>query len=203
MTMQCPSCKSENVQNNEMAFMSGTSNLAGQISGGSVSVGTFGVGVGGHSGKITGTQQTALAKKLGPPTDPNQALIWGVIGLSLVGTLIAVSYITMDFGWALVVFGGLFIAFISLIEFSGHGNTIRGQFKKDYAAWKNGYVCLRCGRGFAFDLPPSPSDVQSRLELDNELRALVNDGKLIKAVVKYQGSAGVGLKEAQDYVNSL
>lgn len=39
--------------------------------------------------------------------------------------------------------------------------------------------------------------------ITDELRSLISEGKIVEAVKKYRIAAGVGLKEAKEYVDSL
>jgi len=157
MALQCPKCQSDNVQKVEMAYMAGTSNLAGKVSGGSIGVGTLGVGVGAHSGTLSGTQQTELAKTLAPPPNQFASTIAGIFvgGVVLGFVLFIVAMFFFDlkpslsllFWSTLIITTPIVIAVVMYVKSDG-AQKLKAEFTTATYKWKNSYICFKCGTKF-------------------------------------------------------
>lgn len=136
------------MQRVELARMAGTSALTGKVTGASVGVGTFGVGVGANRGNISGTQQTALAKSLEPPTSFIGRLI---VFFLIVGGLVAFgAFLYINDTVALIALVGIPTILTTLLLRSNFGkDEVKAQGAR-LADWKSTYICHRCGTKFVY-----------------------------------------------------
>jgi hypothetical protein len=153
MALQCPRCKSDNVQKVEMAFKAGTSSLAGNVSGGGVGVGMLGVGVGAGSGKLSGTQQTELAKSLAPPKNQLSTLLAlmlvGVPGVTfMMLSLVDTFFLRAGLTWVAVVAISVGIAATVIFLRSDMASKLAAEYRQSMDYWCKTFVCFKCGAQF-------------------------------------------------------
>lgn len=127
MPYQCPQCHSENIQRVSLAVSQGTK------------ASTF-FGIGGSSGGIgagagAGVSQTMQAQSLTPPSA--RKVIWWLLG-TLLFLPAAFSGVSLAIAIALICSIGLARAVI----------YNKRDFPKEFADWKQLWVCQRCANVF-------------------------------------------------------
>lgn len=138
--MQCPQCKSDNVQKLSLIYESGTQkiNTTSRTAGGGVGyAGGLGGGVGSASTHTTGQSQSLLAKKAEPPKKKT----FGVAALILLAGLIA---------WGV----GYFIIFLAALVLAGFIGYKAHRYNQDeyppkYQDWLKMWHCHKCGTIYA------------------------------------------------------
>jgi hypothetical protein len=138
---ECPNCHSGNIQQFELAYESGLSNL------GLTTVGVgFGDDLGLGAGISGGSSQTMLSAKLEPPEQ--RAVVGPIVASLMVGGLV---FFLLDvfLGW---FFAGLLVLLICLAFgcFMAYGDHLWNKkvWPKEMDEWYHSYICLRCGECF-------------------------------------------------------
>ncbi len=123
--MQCTQCQSDNVQSLRVIYEAGTQRI-------NTSANTYGAGSAGAT--ITGTQQSALARKASPPPKKRYMLFLVLIGFGIVSPFLGLSMSVLFFT---VGIGGLFC------YLSWRYNTT--QYPPKYERWTRSWHCNKCG----------------------------------------------------------
>ena len=133
--MQCPQCRSENVQRLEVAYYGGTKTI--DASSHTAGVGSISgmLGLSGSVTNTTGVSQSLIAHQSSPPL--KKSFKWSVIAI-IVGLL----FMSGSGGW--MVFGGLLlISGVTLAIIAAKFNS--EQWPSMYELWRNSWVCHKCG----------------------------------------------------------
>jgi hypothetical protein len=138
--MECPKCKSSNIQRFQVIHEQGTSNIninSNTVGGGVAFGGGLRGGLGlGKTGSL-GTTQTLLAKKTQPPKDERFSLCIGIIIITLI-LYFAVKTEIIFIIWCII---GLILCFYSIKK----GAEI---YNSKYSEWLNKWYCNKCGNIF-------------------------------------------------------
>jgi len=130
----CPSCGSDNYTKVSLAYAQGTSSISSTTTGIGLAAGGFGVG----GASTTGQQQSVLAQKLKPPTDPS-----GAIGCLIVLCVILFFSGAISGGWApMMVF-----VIPCIVLLVAKINSVP-KYLESMAQWQKLFICLRCGTLF-------------------------------------------------------
>ncbi len=154
--MKCPYCGSDDCKKVSLAYEAGTSK------------GTFGgVGLaagGGSSGSVVGGtgfggntfNQTLLAKRLSPPTEPQpvSAIICGLIAISSLISAFSILYDPKSDsrieGCVVCLIIAAIMGFLVRNQWMKHVEK-RKEYARILALWQDSWVCLRCGRDWQPD----------------------------------------------------
>ena len=137
--MKCNKCKSSNVQKYQVIHEQGTSNI--NIDSNTVGGGVgFGGGLRGGLGLgktgSSGTSQTLLAKRTGPPTDLR------IIISAIIITILLFFYFSL--GKTMFVVSCILLGMLWLYSFIILGK----QYDKDMSDWSKSWYCNKCGNSF-------------------------------------------------------
>lgn len=127
MSYQCPQCQSENIQRVSLAVSQGTK--ATTFFGLGASAGGIGAGGGG------GISQTMQAQNLTPPK--LRKVIWWLLG-TLIFLPAALHGLPLAIGIAIICAG----IFVRAVIYN------KKDFPKEFAEWKQLWVCQRCANVF-------------------------------------------------------
>lgn len=148
MSLECPRCRSANIQSLELVYSSGFS--TGSYSSWHVAHG--------RSVMVSGTttMQTKLSKKAAPPMQP----IFRSGSIVLAGFFLFLAGLTYSQGYALLGFG-IFCTSVLLVlfAFSDWAARLDRKAKEAQLEWSRKFMCLGCGSQFIpTALPPIKTD---------------------------------------------
>ncbi len=149
MDLRCPKCNSHNLKKVSLAYQEGTyhidarSRMRGLLFAG----GGPGILVGRASTR--GSQQSALSKRLSPPTKWSYVKLVGWSGVvTLIGLVLYVQHVMASPVPASSLPVKLFVVFAPLVLFLLVGIVWRhnhSAYEQKYARWNESYTCERCG----------------------------------------------------------
>jgi hypothetical protein len=138
--MKCPKCESDNTQRLEVAFHSGTQNIATTSNTAGVGIGSGGrIGFGGGVTTTSGQSQSTLAAACAPPVKKKAFKRSSLVILS-----VFMLICTWQVHWVFFVISLLFIGFRWKI------NLANAKYNADvwpplYQRWSESWICHKCG----------------------------------------------------------
>jgi len=149
MDLRCPKCNSNSLKKVSLAYQEGTyhidtrSRMRGLLfAGGGPDI---------LVGRTTtrGTQQSALSKRLGPPTKSSyvKVVVWSGV-VTLVALVIYVQYVMLNPLPASSVPVKLYVVFAAIVLLLLVGIVWRhnhSTYQQKYAQWNGSFICERCG----------------------------------------------------------
>lgn len=167
MSLQCSSCKSENVQKVSLVYESGISAITGKSTSTGVGMSRGGLGVGVARSKIKGSQQTELSRKAAPPAKKRflrNLIIYTVGFLFIPAIIISTLHIGNENMQMVVGFGYMALAAYHLYKnFMFNKKT----WPSLYNIWNRQYMCLTCGNTFETEVAAEIAEAQNDVVLDS------------------------------------
>ena len=161
MDLRCPKCNSNNLKKVSLAYQEGTYdiNARSRMRGLLFAGGGPGILVGRTSTR--GSQQSALSKRLSPPTKWSYVKLVGWSGVvTLIALVLYVQHVMASPVPASSLPVKLYVAFAPLVLFLLVGIVWRhnhSAYQQKYARWNESYICERCGTVSPSASPPSNS----------------------------------------------
>jgi hypothetical protein len=149
MDLRCPKCNSNNLKKISLAYQEGTQHvdMRSRVRGLLFVGGRPGVFVGGATTR--GPQQSALSKRLCPPSKWSyvKLVLWSGV-VTLIALIIYVQHVMSSPVPASSLPVKLYVAFAPVVFLLLVGTTWRhnhSTYRENYAQWNESFICERCG----------------------------------------------------------
>jgi hypothetical protein len=152
MDLHCPKCNSNNLKKASLAYQEGTYHIdsRSRMRGLLFAAGGPGILVGNTSTR--GSQQSALSKRLSPPTKWSYVKLVGWSGVvTVIALVLYVQHVMASPASASSLPVKLYVVFAPLVLFLLVGIVWRhnhSAYEQKYAQWNDSYICERCGTVF-------------------------------------------------------